>query len=155
VAFVLSPGCSVSNLNLEEEGFRIGSVEDYQQIVLSVSFPNLERTFTSLAAIVTEPVYFLLAVPCTQDEEKALDPDTCPHDFVYYFDAVTVNRALGVYYKHSDVLLNDGLVNFGIASKNPRDEVYVGKYKIICVFRHVTGKYVSELVELGFTQRSG
>jgi enolase len=54
---------------------------------------------------------------------------------------------------YGDIILNDGLSKFGVASEASRDEIFIAKYKIVYIFSKSIEKYVPLLRKYGLEEK--
>ena len=82
------------------------------------------------------PCFFILEIPTGEKEEQLLRQEkTDPfHNDVFYCDGLSKKTILEIMEKHGELLINDGMVCFGISSHASHDELYIGRYKIATIF---------------------
>ena len=51
--------------------------------------------------------------------------------------------------RYKELLVHDGMINFGFGSHHGMDEIYVGKYKIFTIYTDEVQKYYDTLSLLG------
>lgn len=121
--------------------------ECYEQngdnILANVSFDNLKSVVVDLCKALKAPLFFFIEIPCDDETEKTLrkSDNDCYHKDVYYLDNCTTDVILAIIKRYGDLLFNDGLVQFGFASHEDEDEIYIQKYKILSIYSRQAKKY--------------
>lgn len=136
--FNVGEGIDIESLDGIHECYEING----DNLIANVSFENVKPLLRNLCNALTAPLFFFIELPCEEEEEKNLTKiDDCFHKNVYYLDNCTTNVILAIIKRYGDLLLNDGLVQFGFASHDDEDEISVGKYKIISIYSKNIKKY--------------
>lgn len=149
-------GVSVTNLDGIKEGYSIKKLaEDRTDFILNVSAENMDVVFRKLCAVVRSPGFLLLELGTNAIIEETLrKTNTTPfHKDVFYMDGLDYPKFLKTYSEYADLLINDGMVNYGYGSHEGLDEVFVAEYKIISIMTDDAEKYRSVLKELGYRER--
>lgn len=126
--------------------------EDYTSITANVSAEKIDETFQKLAEKVKTPGFLILEIPTQKIIEDNLlesEIDTFHRD-VYYLDGLNHDEFFQIYSGYKELLISDGLVNFGFGSHDVVDEVLVGKYKIFSILSTEPEKYIDIFKELRF-----
>ena len=112
-------------------------------ILANISFENLSKIISDLCMNLKEPLFFFLEVPCDEETESKLrkKSDDPYHKDVYYLDNCTLKVILAIIKRYGDLLFNDGLAQFGFASHEDEDEIYVMKYKVLSIYSKDIYKY--------------
>lgn len=92
----------------------------------------LADILTDLCALIPEPVFFFLELPCSDEEEKEFDGGA--HYKLYYLDNCTAPVIRALIKEYGSLLVNDGICRFGFGGNKCGDEIYVKLYKITDVF---------------------
>ena len=126
--FFLAQGIEVEQLLDIHECYETNKTN----IIANISFERLSRIVTDLCRQLKEPLFFFLEVPCTEEEEKSLrkNQEDLFHKNIYYLDNCNIKVILAIIKRYGDLLFNDGLVQFGFASHEDEDEIYVMKYNV-------------------------
>ncbi len=90
----------------------------------------LLRAFTQA---MSEPEFFFIELPCTDDEEKELDGGDC-HYKLYYLDNCTKPVIKAVLDRFGDLLCEDGLCRFGFGENEKSTEIYIREYGVISIW---------------------
>jgi len=149
--FKPAKGIRVSNLDGIQEGYCVAEQQNYFIITVNVSAENIDFVFHSLCKKVRTPAFLILEHATHRDIERELrknDTDSL-HKDVFYIDGLQYKDFLKLYEKHKELLINDGMVQFGFGSHDGYDEVFVRKYKIFTIYADVPSKYTDELEQLG------
>lgn len=134
------------------EGYSIVEINGLFQITINVSAENIDNIFQRLCKKVKTPGFLLLEHGTNANTEKQLrKSDSDPfHKDVYYLDGLGWESFLNLYHEYSELLINDGEINFGFGSHMVTDEVFVGPYKIFTIFTEEVEKYIEVLSDLEF-----
>jgi len=119
-----------------------------------VSFEKLGAMLDEFFAQLEEPLFFVLQLPLTQQEEEARY-QTCEgpfHDKVCYLDGQTKEQIREILRQYGELLLNDGISQFGVASHGTGDEMFVQKYKLVDIYCHDPQMYFNFLQKYGLKQ---
>lgn len=148
-------GVKVSCLDGIEEGYSIEKRDTYYQMTINVSAQNIDEVFRSLCLKVKEPGFLLIEHASSVDiEEELRKSDTDPmHKDIHYLDGLGIESFFKIYDKYHELLINDGMVNFGFGSHSDIDEVYVGTYKIFTIFTDEPEKYIHVLNDIGIPKK--
>jgi hypothetical protein len=98
-----------------------------------VSAEKLCGLIAELTALLPEPAFFFIELPCDAEEEKKLGGGK-PHYKLYYLDNCTKNVISALVSEYGDMLVNDGLVRFGFGGNESGDELYVQRYKVMSIY---------------------
>lgn len=150
--FSVVRGNHVPNLEGIVEGFSISSSNDFYQITINVSAENIDNVFQSLCEKVEKPGFLLIEHGTNANIEKQLrKSESDPfHKDVYYLDGLNGESFLDLYNEYKQLLIHDGMINFGFGSHIGMDEIFVGPYKIFTVFTDKVERYIEVLSGLGF-----
>lgn len=100
--------------------------EEYQlkedTIVFNLSFEKLYSFIEAFYQKLPEP-YFLAIHPDAEDENT-----------VYYLDGISRKYLSMIFNGFGEILLQDGLSSFAIASHDTNEEIFVQKYKVISIY---------------------
>jgi len=120
-------------------------------ITCNISFEKLEPLTREFLLMLQEPLFLILHIPLSQQEESEIPSDEygTRHDKVMYLDGCTKEQISGILNKYGEILFNDGMSQFGIASHKTRDELFIMKYKIVCLFSEDINQYLPLLDKYG------
>jgi len=101
-----------------------------------------------------EPLFFVLEIPLTQQEEAEIRKDNVGpfHKKVCYLDGQTRDQIKVILQEYGELLFNDGMSQFAIASHTTNDELYIQKYKVMSIYCDESEKYIEFLKKYGLGQ---
>lgn len=138
--FTLAQGYQIPSTNDVHEAYHIKE----NNILCNISSENLYTTLNELINHLSGSLFFFMEIP--SDKEDA-DKDSKD---VYYLDNCTTEVILAILKRYGDILLNDGIVEFGFGSLDNNDEIYVMKYKVTSIYSENIKKYAKCLDRLNF-----
>lgn len=110
--------------------------EEYEckdnRITANINADKIECIVKDFIAYAKEPLSFILELPTNINDEP--DPDNVLHNDVYYIDGCSYEKAMKILKDNKELLINDGLSNFGFGSHVNGDEIMVGSYNIVYLF---------------------
>ena len=126
--------------------------EEYQAfekcIRFHVSFQKLGAMLEDFLTRLMEPLFFVLQLPLTRQEEEALGAKTgqrlanASHERVCYLDGQSKEQIRAILRQYGELLLNDGISQFGVASHAIYDEMFIMKYKLVDIYSDNPSKYI-------------
>lgn len=127
-----SKGYNVKNFNQIFEGYELKD----NIATANISNEKLKTVIIEFINKLTEPCFFILELPVTRNQELQLSKKefTKFHSNVYYIDGLSKSHLFEIMEKYDDLLINDGLCEFGFASHVTRDEIFVCKYNVVKIF---------------------
>lgn len=112
------------------ESLKEGYIADNKMIRSVVDANHILPIIDNFLDVVgKEPVFLFVQVPCNLQDEF----DDEFHDDVYYLDGVSTLKARKIIHEFSEILINDGMVSFGVGTKSG-DEIGKYKYNTILVY---------------------
>ena len=136
--------------------------EDFQLIEhgirFHISFEKLGAMLEDFLAQLKEPLFFVLQIPLSRDEEQALgnqavrNPNASPHDKVCYLDGQSKEQVQDILRQYGALLLADGISQFGIASHATGDEMFIQKYKLVDIYCKEPQMYFDFMGKYGLRQ---
>ncbi len=122
-------------------------------IFFHISFEKIRPLLADFLRHIDEPVFLAIHLPLTEQEEKEIrDPDGYPHDEILYLDGCSRAEMAEILSKYGEVMLHDGPSQFAIASHTSKDEIFIQKYKIICIYSKQIDNYAELMKKYGITQ---
>ena len=123
-------------------------------ILLNLSFEKLEPFIKDIIDQLAEPMFFVLEMPLSQQEESELRNDnTSPfHKKICYLDGQSKKQIYDILVNYGDILFNDGISQFAIYSHVAKDGIYVQKYKIVSLFSSAPERYIDFLKSYNIVQ---
>jgi len=121
------------------EGYQVVErVSGGYSLLVNIDASRIGDVFRELVQIVPDPGFLILESPCNEVRELELRKSKSDpfHRDVYYLDGLDRNQFLDIFQDYSDLLTNDGFINFGFGSHDTqhKNEVFVGAYKITTIF---------------------
>jgi hypothetical protein len=113
--------------------------EEYQLfdeiIRANISFEHLAPIIEEFYDSIEEPMFLAIHCPLTQsDEEKVKTINKTRNDEILYLDGCTRKQIENIFQIYGNILLNDGMSQFAIASHKTKDEIFIRKYKLVDIF---------------------
>ncbi|MDR1822039.1 MAG: hypothetical protein LBQ91_06335 [Oscillospiraceae bacterium] len=133
-------GVSVPSLDGIHECYEVRHAEyparRHNSFVVNISAEHLRPILQAFCEQLDEPCFFILEMGTNASVESELrqNPTDPLHKDVFYRDGYTRAELLSLLDTYGELLLNDGMSQFGFASHVTHDEIYVGKYKIVNIF---------------------
>ncbi len=123
-------------------------------IRFNISFEKLESFVKDFINGLSEPLFLVIHLPLNEKEEKKLrTSESCPyHSEVLYLDGQTKQQILDILSLYGQILLNDGLSQFGIAAHKTGDELFIQKYKLVDIYCKDDNKYLPLLKKYGIEE---
>lgn len=140
--FTLAQGNELANLDGVHEAYHIKD----NNLLCNISCENLVYTLSELIKQLSEPLFFFMEIPSETAENDSKD--------VYYLDNCTTDVILAILKRYGDILINDGIIEFGFGSLKDSDEIYVMKYKVTSVYSEKIEKYMKCLDRLEFPKEN-
>ena len=141
--------------------------ESYEQgentIIANVGIDKLEDVVQHFIAIQNEPMFFILELPvnCNRELSRAATEEelikikeqgfdcgvtnevlTTSHKDIYYIDGCSVEEAFVLFERVKDLLLADGVCQFGFGCHESHDEIMVQKYNIVTIYSENIRRYL-------------
>lgn len=147
--FLTAPGVTVPFPERLREEFQ---VYEHRAIQANVSYEKLESLVREFYRGLEEPLFFVLQLPLSIDEEKKLGNDRIIHDEVLYLDLQTQGQIDEIMDSFGPILLEDGMSRIAIASHASHEEIFVQKYKIIELFAPSPRRFIPLLQRYGLQE---
>ncbi|MEL7608668.1 MAG: hypothetical protein AAGU74_04125 [Bacillota bacterium] len=122
------------------------------QIMFNISFEKLKAFIDDFVSNLSEPLFLIIQKPL---KEKYKPNSFAKGPFkaeLYYFDLGTKAQTTEVLDQYGEILLNDGMSEFGVSSHKTGDEIFIAKYKIALIFSKNIKQYFSLLDKYGITE---
>jgi hypothetical protein len=112
-------------------------------IRFNISFEKLEPLFRDFLDGLTEPIFLIIQIPLNQKEEVIIQKpeESNNHSEVLYLDRQTKKQITGILDAYGQILFNDGMSRFGVASHATGDEIFIQKYKIVDIYSKTIDRY--------------
>lgn len=123
--------------------------EQYQQfeysLTLNVSFPKIEPMLRDFIDLIKPPLFIALHVPLSKYEEDNLRQSEADplHEHIYYIDGLSKQQVFDILDTYGEIILNDGISKFAVASHVTNDVFFIQKYKLIDIISEEPNKFFS------------
>ena len=139
VLFKFSGGHRMLNL---VKGHQVSLVENLfesftklteHHLMANVHAEKILEVFRHFIAIHDEPLFFILELPVSIDREKVIAKNIIKesHKDVYYIDGCSREECLALLIRYGDLLINDGLSQFGFGGHKSHDEIMLDSYNVV------------------------
>lgn len=137
--FQTASGVTVPFPTMIKEEFQVYE----SSILFNLSFEKLKSLIEEFINHLSEPLFFVLEIPLSQQEELELQKgDFHPlHKKICYLDGQSREQIKAIFHIYGDLLLNDGISQFAIYSQIARDGIYIQKYKVVSIYSDNPEKY--------------
>jgi hypothetical protein len=128
--------------------------EEYQiykgkSICANVSYEKLSALVADFYRALPEPLFLVMQLPLSIDEENKIGFKQIFHQEVLYLDGQTQSQINTIMSSYGQLLLSDGLSQFAIASHKSHEEIFVQKYKVVSIYSEMPEKYANLLTKYG------
>ena len=149
--FQTAPGVTIPFPEKIQEQFQ---VYEGQLIRANISFDKLRPILTEFYQSLPEPLFFVLQMPLSIQEERQLGCDEILHQEVCYLDGQTREQMDSIFHSYGQILLEDGMSQFAIASHASHEEVFIQKYKLADFYSPSPRRFIPLLQRYGLTETS-
>lgn len=132
-------GCYVPEADKLKEEYKV----DEFYITANVNASKIEEIFQHFIAMQNERMFFILELPTNEEEEKLLRKSNYDsmHKDIYYIDGLFNEQAIVLLMRYGELLINDGLCQFGFGVHDGSAEIMLNKYNIMTVWTNNMEKY--------------
>lgn len=116
-----------NNVELKEE-YKI----DNDTIILNIDVNKIEKLLQSFVKMQKEELFLFIEIP-TNIKEKSNEENNNYKD-IYYLDGISVDRIKEILKQYGDILINDGLCEFGFGVRSFTEEIMCLKYNMIRIY---------------------
>lgn len=138
-------------LNLVK-GHRVSLVENLfesftklteHHLMANVHAEKILEIFQHFIVIHDEPLFFILELPVSIDREKVIAKNIIKesHKDVYYIDGCSREECLALLIRYGDLLINDGLSQFGFGGHKSHDEIMLDSYNVVTIYSKELSKF--------------
>lgn len=150
--FKIIEGLNIADISGVKSSYaKLSSSEINCVISAEKIMPIVKRT----VKLIKKP-YFFLEVPCTNAQEAELSKqgDSGSHMQLYNLE-VTQAVADAILKRYGDLLINDGLTNFGFCSLEDETEIYIMPFQKIMIYsQNELGEFEKILREENITEKN-
>lgn len=108
-------------------------------LTLNLSFEKLPAFVQAFYELLPEPLFL------------AVHPDAEDESLVYYLDGMTKEQLTTILGGYGELLFQDGLSSFAIASHETEEELFVQKYKVLSLYSPQMPRLLPLLQQFGVT----
>ena len=112
-------------------------------LMTNVHAEKILEVFQHFIAIHDEPLFFILELPVSIDREKVIAKNIIKesHKDVYYIDGCSREECLALLIRYGDLLINDGLSQFGFGGHKSHDEIMLDSYNVVTIYSKELSKF--------------
>lgn len=147
--FQTAPGVTVPFPDKIQEQFQ---VYEGNSIYANISFEKLKPILTEFYHNLPEPLFFVLQLPLSIHEERKLKDSNTFHQEVCYLDGQTKSQIDDIIEKYGQILLEDGMSQFAVASHVNNEEIFIQKYKLTAFYSSSPRRFIPFLQRYGLTE---
>ena len=146
--FQIAPGVTLPFPEQFQEQFQ---VYEGRAIQANISFEKLQPLLTEFYQGLPEPLFFVLQLPLTEQEEQQLEQKGW-HDEVCYLDGQTRDQIDAILQEYGQILLEDGMSQFAVSSHVNHEEIFIQKYKLTDLYSPSPRRFIPLLQRYGLTE---
>ena len=147
--FQTAPGVTIPFPDKIQEEFK---VYDGKSIYANISFEKLKPILTEFYHSLPEPLFFVLQLPLSIHEERKMGDSNTFHQEVCYLDGQTKSQIDDIMEKYGQILLEDGMSQFAVASHVNNEEIFIQKYKLTAFYSSSPRRFIPFLQRYGLTE---
>lgn len=147
--FQTAPGVTIPFPDKIQEQFQ---VYEGKSIYANISFEKLKPILTEFYHSLPEPLFFVLQLPLFIHEERKLGDSNTFHQEVCYLDGQTKSQIDDIIEKYGQILLEDGMSQFAVASHVNNEEIFIQKYKLTAFYSSSPRRFIPFLQRYGLTE---
>ena len=123
-----------------------------QCVRANISFEKLNPMLTEFYHSLPEPLFFVLQLPLSIHEERKMGDSNTFHQEVCYLDGQTKSQIDDIMEKYGQILLEDGMSQFAVASHVNNEEMFIQKYKLTAFYSSFPRRFIPFLKRYGLTE---
>jgi len=147
--FQTAPGVTIPFPDKIQEQFQ---VYEGKSIYANISFEKLRPILTEFYHNLPEPLFFVLQLPLLMHEERKMGDRNTFHQEVCYLDGQTKSQIDDIIEKYGQILLEDGMSQFAVASHVNNEEIFIQKYKLTAFYSSSPRRFIPFLQRYGLTE---
>ena len=147
--FQTAPGVTIPFPNKIKEQFQ---VYNEKSVRANISFEKLKPILTEFYQSLPEPLFFVLQLPLSIHEELQLGSNDTLHQEVCYLDGQTREQIDAIMDQYGQILLEDGISQFAVASHVSGEEIFIQKYKLTDFYSRSPRRFIPFLQRYGLTE---
>ena len=112
-------------------------------LMANVHSEKILEVFQHFIVIHDEPLFFILELLVSIDREKVIAKNIIKesHKDVYYIDGCSREECLALLIRYGDLLINDGLSQFGFGGHKSHDEIMLDSYNVVTIYSKELSKF--------------
>ncbi len=123
-----------------------------EAVFANVSYEKLKPLVEDFYHKLAEPLFLVLEIPLSQTEEEEMCGGEGLHFKVMYLDRLKCSEVEDILREYGDILLDDGMSQFAIASHRTKDEIYVQRYQVVTIYSQNPEQYAPFLERYGLSR---
>ena len=147
--FQTAPGVTIPFPDKIQEQFQ---VYEGNSIYANISFEKLRPILSEFYHSLPEPLFFVLQLPLFMHEERKMGDRNTFHQEVCYLDGQTKSQIDDIIEKYGQILLEDGMSQFAVASHVNNEEIFIQKYKLTAFYSSSPRRFIPFLQRYGLTE---
>ena len=147
--FQTEPGVTIPFPDKIQEQFQ---VYEGKSIYANISFEKLKPILTEFYHSLPEPLFFVLQLPLLMHEERKMGDSNTFHQEVCYLDGQTKSQIDDIIETYGQILLEDGMSQFAVASHVNNEEIFIQKYKLTAFYSSSPRRFIPFLQRYGLTE---
>lgn len=147
--FQTASGVTIPSPEKIQEQFQ---VYEEQCVRANISFEKLKPLITEFYRSLPEPLFFVLEIPLSISEERKFGSSGILHHEVCYLDGQTRDQMDSIFNSYGQILLEDGISQFAIASHFSHEEIFIQKYKLVDLYSPSPRRFIPLLQRYGLTE---
>lgn len=122
-----------------------------QGIIANVGADKMQEVFEHFITLQNNPLFFILELPTNQNDEQRLreNENSPAHKDIYYIDGLNAQQALQIFGKYKELLIHDGMCQFGFGVHDYSAEIMKNSYNIVTIWTQVPDQYQNVFKEHG------
>ncbi len=140
-------GCKVPFIDKLAQQYQVQE----QGIIANVGADKMQEVFEHFITLQNNPLFFILELPTNQNDEQRLreNENSPAHKDIYYIDGLNAQQALQIFGKYKELLIHDGMCQFGFGVHDYSAEIMKNSYNIVTIWTQVPDQYQNVFKEHG------
>lgn len=128
--------------------------KDRRRILANIDDDQMLPALRSFIEMHGEPLFFILEIPTKQQDEPRYKWDLrhTLHNDVYYIDGCDAAKALDILRQVGEIVISDGLCEFGFGCHYSGEEIMIGRYNLATLFVRDPAVYRDFFAKLGIPE---
>ncbi len=140
-------GCKVPFIDKLAQQYQVQE----QGLIANVGADKIQEVFEHFITLQNEPIFFILELPTNQNDEQSLreNDNSSAHKDIYYIDGLNEKQALQVLKSYGELLIHDGMCQFGFGFHDYSAEIMKNSYNIVTIWTQCPDQYQDVFEEHG------